>query len=90
MNNYVYIGRFQPFHNGHADAIRQIHSLMKKDDKLVILVGSADQERTIMNPLSISERLILVKDNVAKIMGNNGLFSVAAISDSPYDYNQWV
>ena len=54
MNNYVYIGRFQPFHNGHADAIRQIHSLMKKDDKLVILVGSADQERTIMNPLSIS------------------------------------
>ncbi|HEY6405190.1 MAG TPA: adenylyltransferase/cytidyltransferase family protein, partial [Nitrososphaeraceae archaeon] len=31
------IGRFQPFHNGHLDLIRQI---LKESDEVVVIIGS--------------------------------------------------
>ena len=49
----LYIGRFQPFHNGHASVVDEalIHC-----QKLVIAVGSSQESRTKKNPFTFEER----------------------------------
>jgi bifunctional NMN adenylyltransferase/nudix hydrolase len=49
---YVFIGRFQPFHNGHLKTLRL--ALSKGD--VVLVVGSADSPRTLRCPFTASER----------------------------------
>lgn len=58
----LFIGRFQPFHNGHLYALKKI---LQKFDKVIILIGSSQYLRTKKNPLSYKERLMLIK-NVLK------------------------
>lgn len=43
----VFIGRFQPIHDGHVSALKQAAS---RCERLVILVGSADACSSIKNP----------------------------------------
>jgi nicotinamide-nucleotide adenylyltransferase len=49
----LYLGRFQPFHDGHGSIVREawLHC-----DNLIIAVGSAQEKRTKRNPLSYAER----------------------------------
>jgi nicotinamide-nucleotide adenylyltransferase len=53
------IGRYQPFHNGHLEIIREI-----KDDiecsELVIAIGSAQESYTLENPFTAGERIIMI------------------------------
>lgn len=49
----VYIGRFQPLHNAHVEIIRKAAELA---DKVIVVVGSANQPRTFKNPFSYEER----------------------------------
>ena len=49
----LYIGRFQPFHKGHKSVVE---TALKQCDKLVIAVGSSQEERTKRNPFSYKER----------------------------------
>lgn len=53
-NIALYIGRFQPFHLGHLDAINQIK--VKGFEKIIIGIGSSQEERTSRNPFSYYER----------------------------------
>lgn len=48
----IFPGRFQPLHNGHY------HELKRLEDKynLIVLIGSAQKQRTEDNPLSLAER----------------------------------
>ncbi len=52
------IGRFQPFHNGHLEAIKQI---LEECDSMIIGIGSAQEERTSANPLSGGERIAMIR-----------------------------
>ena len=45
----VFIGRFQPLHNAHVEIIRKASELA---DKVIVVVGSANQPRTFKNPFS--------------------------------------
>lgn len=54
----VFIGRFEPFHNGHTAAAR--HALSRAR-KLIVLVGSADKPRTIRNPWTVAERMVMIQ-----------------------------
>ena len=54
----LFIGRFQPFHNGHLEAIRQIQ---EECDSMIIGIGSAQEQRTSVNPLSGGERITMIK-----------------------------
>ena len=45
----VYIGRFQPLHIGHEHVIREA---LSKVETLIIVVGSAYQARTPVNPFT--------------------------------------
>ena len=54
----IFIGRFQPFHTGHEQVIRQA---LKLSDKVIVLVGSAYQPRTVRNPWDFNEREALMR-----------------------------
>ncbi|MCW7539250.1 bifunctional nicotinamide-nucleotide adenylyltransferase/Nudix hydroxylase [Aquabacterium sp. A7-Y] len=54
----VYIGRFQPLHDGHLALLRHALSLAPR---CVVVIGSAYQARTPRNPFTWQERAEMVK-----------------------------
>jgi bifunctional NMN adenylyltransferase/nudix hydrolase len=54
----VYIGRFQPFHEGHAALLRRALALAPV---CVVVVGSAYQARTPKNPFTWQERAEMIR-----------------------------
>jgi nicotinamide-nucleotide adenylyltransferase len=53
----LYVGRFQPFHLGHLNAVKTV---LEEVDELVIVVGSAQYSHTKANPFTAGERLMMV------------------------------
>ncbi|MDO8643134.1 MAG: nicotinamide-nucleotide adenylyltransferase [Candidatus Woesearchaeota archaeon] len=54
----LYIGRFQPFHNGHLALIKE---MLKEVKTLHIVVGSAQHIGTKENPFSADERREMIR-----------------------------
>ncbi|RLE54886.1 MAG: nicotinate-nucleotide adenylyltransferase [Thermoprotei archaeon] len=54
----LFIGRFQPFHNGHLHAVKHI---LSEVDEVVIAVASAQYNYTIDNPFTAGERIEMIK-----------------------------
>jgi len=54
----LYVGRFQPFHLGHLDAIKTV---IKSVDELVIVIGSAQYSHNSNNPFTAGERLVMIR-----------------------------
>lgn len=52
------IGRFQPFHLGHLEAVKHA---MKGCDYLYVVVGSAQKSHERENPFTAAERITMVK-----------------------------
>ena len=46
-NRALFIGRFQPFHNGHLNVIK---TLLENHKEVVVVIGSAQEENTAENP----------------------------------------
>jgi nicotinamide-nucleotide adenylyltransferase len=59
VNRGLYVGRFQPFHLGHLDAIRYV---LKRVDELVVVIGSAQYSHNSKNPFTAGERLVMVRN----------------------------
>jgi nicotinamide-nucleotide adenylyltransferase len=57
-NRGLYVGRFQPFHLGHLEAIQDV---LKEVDELVIVIGSAQYSHNIHNPFTAGERLVMIR-----------------------------
>lgn len=68
FNRGLYVGRFQPFHIGHLDAIKYV---LEKVDELVIVIGSAQYSHTSYNPFTAGERLMMIH----KALGEAGVDS---------------
>ncbi len=81
----IYIGRFQPFHQGHLTLVEQALTQAKK---LVILCGSAQQPRSINNPWSVSEREAMIRSALPKDVQERVV--VCGISDRMYNDQKWV
>jgi bifunctional NMN adenylyltransferase/nudix hydrolase len=78
----VFIGRFQPFHNGHKAVI---DAALEQAKEVVVVVGSSFAARNLRNPFTFEERKAMIKavfpaDRV----------KVVPVSDFPYDDNKWV
>jgi len=80
----VFIGRFEPFHIGHAGVVRHALAHAKK---VIVLVGSADTPRTIRNPWTVAERAVMIRaalDDVADRL------IILPLRDHLYNEAQWV
>ena len=55
----LFVGRFQPFHLGHLEAIKDV---LKEVDELVIVIGSAQYSHRINDPFTAGERLVMVRE----------------------------
>ncbi len=58
FNYLVFIGRFQPFHNGHKNII---DAALEKADNVIVLVGSSNVARSHRNPFSFNERKEMIE-----------------------------
>jgi nicotinamide-nucleotide adenylyltransferase len=87
---FVVLGRFQPFHNGHAAMIINAEEYRLENFpelKLIIAVGSSNRPQTLKNPWSESERMEMILywlDNEANIDAK--IVSIPDIEDPP----NWV
>ncbi|MUV57267.1 nicotinamide-nucleotide adenylyltransferase [Halogeometricum sp. CBA1124] len=57
-----YIGRFQPYHNGHHQMVEEIADEV---DELVLGIGSAGDSHSPRNPFTAGERIMMVTKSVA-------------------------
>lgn len=58
MSRGLYVGRFQPFHKGHLEALKWI---LQHEDEAVIGIGSAQFSHTFDNPFTVGERIEMVR-----------------------------
>jgi len=63
MTRGFYIGRFQPYHEGHHAMIDRIR---EEVDELVVGIGSADQSHTARNPFTAGERIMMITKALAE------------------------
>lgn len=93
----VFIGRFQPFHNGHKAVI---DAALEQAHEVVVVVGSSFAARNIRNPFTFQERKAMIEAcfNEPQHFTYEGAqgrvktprVKVVPVSDYPYDDNKWV
>jgi nicotinamide-nucleotide adenylyltransferase len=64
MKRGFYIGRFQPYHNGHQSVLEHI---AREVDEIIIGVGSAQLSHLIDNPFTAGERVLMITHSLAAI-----------------------
>jgi bifunctional NMN adenylyltransferase/nudix hydrolase len=82
----VYIGRFQPFHLGHQHVLRHAHA---ESDLTIVLVGSANQARTIKNPFTFKERAEMIIASFPN-MGTSRNVVTVPLRDQIYNDSKWI
>lgn len=55
----LFLGRFQPYHNGHHAVIKQIVD-SREIDELIIAIGSAQESHTLKDPFTAGERIMMI------------------------------
>jgi nicotinamide-nucleotide adenylyltransferase len=83
--NTLFIGRFQPFHNGH---LHDIKNALKFSDKIIIAIGSSQEKETKENPFSYEERKEMI-EKVSRKENLKGDISIIAVPDINDD-DKWV
>jgi nicotinamide-nucleotide adenylyltransferase len=59
----LFIGRFQPFHNGH---LKIIQNISEEYDEVIIGIGSSQYDHTLENPFSLDERKTMIIKTLEK------------------------
>jgi len=80
----LFIGRFQPFHNGH---LKILQTLSSQFDEVIIGIGSSQYKNTAENPFSFEERKKMIQASLQKEKIHN--FKILAIPDI-HNPPQWV
>lgn len=83
----VLIGRFQPVHNAHVQIIQRAKTLA---NKLIIIVGSADQPRTFKNPWTADERMEMLFKAYHGLLDANFSITLAKNTDTLYNDQAWA
>jgi len=86
MRYSIFMGRFQPFHNGHLNACDQG---LQSTDHIIILVGSAFSARGIKNPFTFDERRAMISGSL-DAEGFGGKYTILPIKDYFYSDNAWI
>lgn len=82
----VLIGRFQPFHTAHMALVQRATAIA---NRIIFVVGSADQPRTYKNPFSFDERRDMIYEAIRGIAGTLE-FHIEPNPDSMYNDQAWA
>ncbi len=82
----VVIGRFQPFHRGHIALVKEI---VRRQKKIIIVIGSKQYSRVPENPFTFEERIRMVRKTIQgyKIPAQN--VEIVTIEDK-HDAPKWT
>ena len=84
MKRALFIGRFQPFHNGHLHVVK---NLSGRFDEVIVAVGSSQEKNTSENPFSFNERKIMISGTLKNFKIKN--FKIFPIPDL-HDDSKWA
>lgn len=82
----LYVGRFQPFHLGHLDAVKQI---LTHNKKIIIGIGSAQYSGTPENPHTAGLRKKMIETSLLETGIPAEKFTLVQIPDI-HDDEAWV
>jgi bifunctional NMN adenylyltransferase/nudix hydrolase len=85
MSFGVFIGRFQPFHNGHLSVVLDA---LSKVDKLIIAIGSCNTAKNIKNPWTAEQREAMIRGTLSPDQQDRIQF--VFLNDYTYNDNMWV
>jgi nicotinamide-nucleotide adenylyltransferase len=77
-NRGLYVGRFQPFHLGHLEAIQDV---LKEVEELVIVIGSAQYSHNIHNPFTAGERLVMIRQALQEAAVDSSRLWIVPVPD---------
>lgn len=88
----VYIGRFNPFHLGHAHVLK---SAMLTSNTVIVLVGSSGLARSLKNPFTFEERKEMIfswakESGLLSDSSDYGKLHIIPIQDFPYSESTWI
>lgn len=87
---YVYIGRFQPFHDGHESVVLDTRdNLMEEGDKFLLITGSNDKSGTSHDPFTTEQRHAMINEVLKKDLEGFD-YSLDSIDDEGDDYDKWI
>ncbi len=81
----IFIGRFQPFHNAHLEAVRFALSRAKG---VIIVLGSDCSARTIKNPWTSGEREEMIRTSLS--VNEEKRIKLIFAKDYLYNDNLWI
>ena len=82
-----YIGRFQPYHNGHHTVIEEI---AEEVDELVLGIGSAGDSHTDHDPFTAGERIMMITRAVREFERENDLVTYVVPIEDLNRNSVWV
>ncbi|NTV24058.1 MAG: adenylyltransferase/cytidyltransferase family protein, partial [Nanoarchaeota archaeon] len=81
----LYIGRFQPFHNGHLKYIQRCLSFC---DRIILVLGTIEEHGTEKNPFPVDERKRMIT-SALKTAGIYEKVMMLTAKDIPGDDEAW-
>ena len=86
MKTALFVGRFQPFHIGH---LKDIKWILKKYDKIIIVIGSSQESDTKKNPFTVELRRKMIENSLKTEKIKKDVYEIIEIPDV-YDDEKWV
>lgn len=82
----TFIGRFQPFHNGHKAVV---DAALKRAKKVAIVIGSDQQPRSARNPFTTKERIEMISSVYPEEVTQNRIQFCPQV-DHTYNMDRWI
>ena len=86
MQSALFLGRFQPFHNGHLAVIKKI---LKENARVIIAIGSAEQNYLPQNPFTASERFQMIEESLKEAKIPCDRYCIIPVRNI-FNYSIWV
>lgn len=82
----IFVGRFNPFHNGHLQSTKQI---LAQGDELIVAIGSTQESHTFQNPFTAGERILMIHNSLIEANLPLSKIIITLVPDI-HRYSIWV
>jgi nicotinamide-nucleotide adenylyltransferase len=86
MQSALFLGRFQPFHKGHLSVIKKI---LKTNERVIIAIGSAEQNYLPQNPFTAAERFQMIEESLKEAKIPCDKYCIIPVRNI-FNYALWV